>query len=923
METLGGLHDIETGEVDLEGLDNEWLAPHQFSNSQLYRLNNFGKYQMWTDPWPFHVCQGRLGDCWLIAAIMTIARKKKLLEELIPRNDYTADTGVVQVRLFVNGEWKVIKTDYFLPHVDRFERFAKMPKRQAWVAFIEKAYAKTKGTYGDLSGGHSDNAFKTLTGCMSYTLYIDKNVDKDKMWADVNEWLAAHFLVCVATPNQKDFSKEKRWFDRHMISDCHVYAVLGTTVENGHRLFHLGSNSTLKWNGKWSEKPGYDEVVLTAIGSNGDEQENNWVIRSPMPFEEQGSSSFSFVICPQMILLDSVQKVLMKYGKAEQCDKNNVIIYKWHGKQTGIVMVDNRNEWNWLRVKGKVTSPVPQKLKKGLMFNEFLPRPVPPRSQAIVGYYAQEDYGKPTCSMDVSVSSVKGCISRVVRAKVIRMPSSSKCSFIDACHLRDRIRDGVDVTRSLTSLVTTRITPCQSEYLGLKTIISRVEVTSENEPIMGLVLEKIRFLEEMGLEEKRARKRRSISVSSTTDEEPSPKKALREKMGYRERSLSESSSDDEESPPKKEMGYRRRSLSESSSDDEESSSSSDEEPSPEEQIHIEPMETLEKMATPAIAITPTEPKSPCIESCSKIDSVEKEILPLSEVPAYVEEVTVTGGSDSQSVVDIIESLMNKEQSCEQELQPPTITIETASPSKIDPSLPRLSISMSEFYGLEEEVPMRSEVPGPVKPPTVTQKSEPDSWIISLFKCAEDKELSIKQEIPIEKSTIETPKNVTTQLALPTQDSFIASLFAEKAIKPKRNMKRSNLLKKKMRLLKHPKIYWNIGLWVTKAHLEISPYYDLSDENINSVYFDWSYNVSDDKTATVTKKDTVTPDTEFYRNRQARLIREQKEKQKKAESVLDTKAMLAAARQDRIRRAQEEKAGLVKPFRRTSKPRHLF
>uniref|UniRef100_A0A1I7UMB6 Calpain catalytic domain-containing protein n=1 Tax=Caenorhabditis tropicalis TaxID=1561998 RepID=A0A1I7UMB6_9PELO len=269
-----------------------------------------------------------------------------------------------------------------------------------------------------------------------------------------------------------------------MISDCHVYAVLGTTVENGHRLFHLGSNSTLKWNGKWSEKPGYDEgtlsklsvqdrqlsdkktfwigiddfvmffntfyigelregwkefrmietvkrragdpvqilrlhikerctlvieadirnmrkkyedeelqyplflnihhsnssnecgelihtshrydsqissdiihldsgtylVVLTAIGSNGDEQENNWVIRSPMPFEEQGSSSFSFVICPQMILLDSVQKVLMKYGKAEQCDKNNVIIYKWHGKQTGIVMVDNRNEWNWLRV---------------------------------------------------------------------------------------------------------------------------------------------------------------------------------------------------------------------------------------------------------------------------------------------------------------------------------------------------------------------------------------------------------------------------------------------------------------------------------------------------------------------------------------------------------------------------------------------
>uniref|UniRef100_A0A1I7UMB1 Pecanex-like protein n=1 Tax=Caenorhabditis tropicalis TaxID=1561998 RepID=A0A1I7UMB1_9PELO len=107
-----------------------------------------------------------------------------------------------------------------------------------------------------------------------------------------------------------------------------------------------------------------------------------------------------------MILLDSVQKVLMKYGKAEQCDKNNVIIYKWHGKQTGIVMVDNRNEWNWLRVRGTVTSPVWQRIKKSKMFNSWLslPVPVPPKSRAIVGYYAQIGFANPNCSMEVSYS---------------------------------------------------------------------------------------------------------------------------------------------------------------------------------------------------------------------------------------------------------------------------------------------------------------------------------------------------------------------------------------------------------------------------------------------------------------------------------------------------------------------------------------
>ncbi|CAL2035330.1 unnamed protein product [Caenorhabditis brenneri] len=526
-ETLGVVRDIETGELDLEKLDNPWLPLHKFSNFTIYRHNNYGKYQIWNDPWPFHVCQGRLGDCWLIAAIMCIARKKLLLEELVPRNDYTVETGVVQVRLFVDEKWQVIQTDYHLPHIDKFERFAIMPKKQAWVAFIEKAYAKTRGTYGGLAGGYSDNAFTCLTGCMSRRIYVDKTTDMDKLWEDLNKWKADDFLLVASTPNQEDFSKEKRWYDRHMISDCHAYALLDFKVVDGHRLLHLGSNSTLKWNGKWSEKPGYDDEVLKKLSvqdrelsdrktfwmeiddflaffhriyigeyregwseirvkqkvekkavddvqvlrldiirrcglaievtncgkhtdklnqflnihrsnpknhlgelvhaahiydnqistgtfhldpgtylvvhskfGNQDKMENDWVIRSATPFGQFGST-IQCVLCPYTYLVNSVQEMFAKYGTAEKHEKDNVIIYTWHGEQTCFVMVDNLRKWEYVRVKCAIKSENKDKIKTHLSFGPLLSWPIPPMSRAIVAYYNQQEYGKPKPEMEI------------------------------------------------------------------------------------------------------------------------------------------------------------------------------------------------------------------------------------------------------------------------------------------------------------------------------------------------------------------------------------------------------------------------------------------------------------------------------------------------------------------------------------------
>ncbi|EFP04323.1 hypothetical protein CRE_16491 [Caenorhabditis remanei] len=146
------------------------------------------KWSLYDNPWPFHVKQGSLGDCWLIAAIQCIARRKDLLEHILPIRDYTEDSGIVPVRLFISGKWEVVKIDYHLPQYRNRERFAGVLNNQFWVSFIEKAYAKIQGSYANLKGGFSHEAFKYFTGFPAHREKVDKLWNPEKMWRRYSEY---------------------------------------------------------------------------------------------------------------------------------------------------------------------------------------------------------------------------------------------------------------------------------------------------------------------------------------------------------------------------------------------------------------------------------------------------------------------------------------------------------------------------------------------------------------------------------------------------------------------------------------------------------------------------------------------------------------------------------------------------------------
>ncbi|PIC29023.1 hypothetical protein B9Z55_020750 [Caenorhabditis nigoni] len=255
--SLGAILDQEADKRVFDDLHEPWYPPHYLSDYD-YRNDNH-EWHIWNDPWPFHVCQAGVGNCWLMASLMAIAQRKEILETVLPKRDYALDCGLVQVRLFVDGRWQVIKIDFYVPHKNGIERCSKMPKKQMWVAMIEKAYAKVKGSFGGLNGGQSHIAFKCLTGAEGKQVKINKDTNTDKLWEDLIKYYSCGNLLAAGTPNIKDNEEELKRFEAINIGYNHAYAILGFKEHNGHRLINLGNPGLTKFTGRFSELPGYDD----------------------------------------------------------------------------------------------------------------------------------------------------------------------------------------------------------------------------------------------------------------------------------------------------------------------------------------------------------------------------------------------------------------------------------------------------------------------------------------------------------------------------------------------------------------------------------------------------------------------------------------------------------------------------------------
>ena len=160
-----------------------------------------------------NIQQGMLGTCYFLEALSILSNYGQLIYQLFPVEKIKND-GFYEICLYHKEEWyKVLIDDYFVFHrrkneSDPLEFYFTQPAKEClYSCFLEKAYAKIKGSYCDINGGYPMTALSALTGFDS--LYFKNSKINKEFINQIKNFLKKGYLLSGS-------------------SSGHAYSIIGT-----------------------------------------------------------------------------------------------------------------------------------------------------------------------------------------------------------------------------------------------------------------------------------------------------------------------------------------------------------------------------------------------------------------------------------------------------------------------------------------------------------------------------------------------------------------------------------------------------------------------------------------------------------------------------------------------------------------------